>query len=98
MLSPTHEPEVRESGSECDQKRGPRRGTNCLGSVQSSQRRLSQNNYILKNCLVDFIGADSVGYLVGYKCVYHLLGSVSNSTPQEVDSPGFRLRRIRRVY
>jgi hypothetical protein len=68
----------------------PRRGTNCLGSVHPSQRRLSQNNYILKNCLVDFIGADSVGYLVGYKCVYHSLGSVSNSTPQEVDSPGFR--------
>jgi hypothetical protein len=65
-----HEPEVRESGSECGLKRGRvlRRGTNCLASVQSSQRRLSQNNYIqLKNRLVDFIVANSVGYMVGYK-------------------------------
>jgi hypothetical protein len=70
MLSPTR---TRSSGiwERMRSEKGGgvlRRGTNCLASVQSSQRRLSQSNYIqLKNRLVDFIVADSVGYMVGYK-------------------------------
>lgn len=65
MLSPTYEPEVRESGSECDLKRGSEPEDDELswfGPVQPSQCRLSRNNYTLKNRLVDFIVADSVGY------------------------------------
>jgi hypothetical protein len=67
MLSPTHEPGVRESGSECDLKRGSSPEEDelswlgPLSSPASVAYLTTITHSRFKNRLVDFIVADSVG-------------------------------------